>query len=157
ADPQVWRTGPDALVDYPYELGDLGAITQSTATGDNAFLYYYFFYNWTVASEVIECASERIPVTITVVGIEEISEINSLDVFPNPANENLNISLNMAEGGVLQMDLMDISGRTVQTRTINASSGTNTITENVSGLAPGLYQMRLMINGKAVTSKVIIE
>ncbi|MGB0425045.1 MAG: immunoglobulin domain-containing protein, partial [Flavobacteriales bacterium] len=53
--PQLWRNGLGAMMDYPYMLGDLGAITRSTATGDNSLAYYYFFYNWTVATPTTAC------------------------------------------------------------------------------------------------------
>ena len=62
-DPQLWRDSPDTDLNYPYAIGDLASITRSTAGGNNAYNYYYFFYNWDVRVPVISCSSERIEAT----------------------------------------------------------------------------------------------
>ena len=62
--PQLWRDGVGTTMEYPYALGELGQITESTAGGSNALNYYYFFYNWHVESAGVACASERISVPI---------------------------------------------------------------------------------------------
>ena len=49
ADPQLWRDAPPSALDYPYALGDLGAITGTNVAGANAYSYYYYFYAWHVS------------------------------------------------------------------------------------------------------------
>ncbi len=61
-DPQLWRDAPETDLNYPYAIGDLASITQSTAGGNNAYNYYYFFYNWDVRLPVISCSSERVEI-----------------------------------------------------------------------------------------------
>jgi len=57
--PQLWRDGPGSGIEYPYSIGDLATIQLSTAGGNNAYNYYYFFYNWVVRTPSVTCASER--------------------------------------------------------------------------------------------------
>lgn len=64
--PQLWRDAPPTNLNYPYALGDLGAITSSSITGTNQFNYYYFFYDWQVSVEGVDCVSERVEVTALV-------------------------------------------------------------------------------------------
>lgn len=64
--PQLWRDGPGTVMAYPYALGEMGAITQSTVAGTNATNYYYFFYNWVVSQPEVVCHSNRIPLSIEV-------------------------------------------------------------------------------------------
>ena len=45
--PQLWRDGIGSNPDYPYALGDFGAITGTSVNGANSQNYYYFFYDWT--------------------------------------------------------------------------------------------------------------
>ncbi|HBL38039.1 MAG TPA: hypothetical protein DDZ19_02930, partial [Flavobacteriales bacterium] len=110
-DPQLWRDGTGTEMSYPYELGELGSITQSTAGGNNATNYYYFFYNWVVQTPSVGCASDRVPVTITVVGTTELA-VSSLDVYPNPTNGLLQITANQLEPGT-QWTLLNALGQTM--------------------------------------------
>lgn len=62
--PQLWRDGPPAALNFPYELGGLASITGTNITGANQLAYYYFFYNWQVSTLSTSCVSERLPVLI---------------------------------------------------------------------------------------------
>jgi hypothetical protein len=62
--PQLWRDGPPAPMAFPYPLGELGAVTGTSITGQNEFNFYYFFYDWKVKTPSVECVSERIEVVI---------------------------------------------------------------------------------------------
>jgi choice-of-anchor B domain-containing protein len=43
--PQLWRDDLDSDINYPYAIGEYGAITGTNIQGDNEFNYYYFFYD----------------------------------------------------------------------------------------------------------------
>ena len=49
--PQLWRDDLNSDINYPYPLGDYGAITGTSIQGDNEFNYYYFFYDVTLAPQ----------------------------------------------------------------------------------------------------------
>ena len=49
--PQLWRDDLNSDLNYPYPLGDYGAITGTSIQGDNEFNYYYFFYDVTLAPQ----------------------------------------------------------------------------------------------------------
>ncbi|MDA9756142.1 CRTAC1 family protein, partial [Flavobacteriales bacterium] len=67
-DPQLWREGTSSDLNYPYEVGELLTITNSTA--GPSLDYYYFFYEWVAEPKPIECASQRTPVMVSIVPIE---------------------------------------------------------------------------------------
>lgn len=50
-DPQLWRDDLNSDINYPYAIGDYGAITGTSIQGDNEFNYYYFFYDVTLAPQ----------------------------------------------------------------------------------------------------------
>jgi hypothetical protein len=62
--PQLWRDGLGSTLNYPYALGSLASITQSTAGQQNALNYYYFFYDWVVEAPRIACPSVRQEVVV---------------------------------------------------------------------------------------------
>lgn len=157
ANPQVWRTDNEAMVDYPYALGNLGAITQSTASGANAFAYYYFFYNWTVKSEEVECVSDRFPVNITFSNINEIEGLNDLNVYPNPASEILNVNIDLLQANDVQLELLDLAGRVVSSEQFRANSGSNVKQMDLQVVSAGVYHLRATINGQIATQKVIVR
>ena len=64
SDPQLWREGTGSVLSYPYALGNVASITNSTAGPQ--FSYYYFFYNWQVAPLPIACESVRISALATI-------------------------------------------------------------------------------------------
>ncbi len=64
SDPQLWREGTDSGLSYPYALGTIGEITNSTA--GPSLNYYYFFYNWQVSSLPISCESVRVSALATI-------------------------------------------------------------------------------------------
>ena len=54
---------------------------------NNATNYYYFFYDWTVSTQGIACASDRVPVTVTVTtsGVADLTVVEgSLQCSPTP-------------------------------------------------------------------------
>jgi len=130
-DPQLWRDGTGTEMSYPYELGELGSITQSTAGGNNATNYYYFFYNWVVQTPSVGCASDRVPVTITVVGTTELA-VSSLDVYPNPTNGLLQITANQLEPGT-QWTLLNALGQTMDQGQLTSMLTTLDLSDMVKG------------------------
>ena len=155
--PQLWRSAPPAMVDYPYALGSLGEITQSTATGDNAFAFYYFFYDWEVASAITSCVSERVEVTAIVSGVDEIEGLNSFEVYPNPTDGILNVALDLQNAGMVQFDVIDITGRTVLSFNEAANSGVNNMVYDLNSAAAGVYQLRLTVGNNATSQQIIVR
>jgi PKD repeat protein len=78
----------------------------------------------------------------------EIAEFDSngykyLSVYPNPADELVNISFEAADPGLLNICITDITGKVVFTQDEYISSGGNKFSLDISGLAGGLYLIRL--------------
>lgn len=134
-DPQLWRDGIASDLNYPYAVGDLATIVSSTASGDNAFNYYYFFYDWNVRTPAVSCPSERIQVTATVVGLSEVTDA-SFQIYPNPAHDILYVEQAVQSEWVT---MFDASGRAVDAHPTRTNQGWRL---SVGGLAPGLYTVQ---------------
>ena len=79
----------------------------------------------------------------------------SLEVFPNPANEELSLKWN-SNFDALQAELHDIQGKSVGTLLINGNNSTLKIP--VAHLKSGIYLVTLRNkSGKTLTEKVLIE
>ena len=111
-DPQFWREGTDSDLFYPYDLGSIGSITNSTA--GPSFSYYYFFYSWKVEPLPIECESDRAAIEIVVNGLSELaSDHFSPELSPNPALSSSSVSISNFPAFPCEVLISDISGRIV--------------------------------------------
>jgi hypothetical protein len=141
-DPQLWRDGIGSNPAYPYALGTLGAITSSSATGNNALALYYFFYDWEVESFGIACESERVEVTVSMpVGVDDIGHAGGIALYPNPVDDALTVELSGAASGQrMVLQVLDNTGHLVAERLI---TNDRTVLETGS-FASGLYLYRLV-------------
>lgn len=137
-DPQLWRDGPGTDMAYPYELGTLGSITQSTAGGDNATNYYYFFYNWVVQTPFEGCPSDRIPVTITIVGMEEEGGAVQ-SAYPNPTKGIIQLTVDAAFA-TADWSLLNGLGQEIATGQLNGAVSSLDFTSQ--GVGQYLLQLR---------------
>jgi len=149
--PQLWRDGPGTDMAYPYELGTLGSITQSTAGGNNATNYYYFFYNWVVQTPFDGCPSDRVPVTITVVGLDEASGALQ-SVYPNPTTGMIQLTANAAFASA-EWSLLNALGQQVAAGQLNGTVNVLDFTRH----AVGQYMLQVRNETEVHTVKLIIE
>lgn len=156
--PQLWRDGTPAELNYPYALGELATITTSSVSGSNALNFYYFFYDWKVTTPKVECASERECFFVHYVSVEENSRDNVLDVYPNPARDVLTIEISNITSPTVELMLTDLTGRMVERKQITTGS-IELFTEriDVSQLASGAYQLTILSGTQQRTVKVMID
>lgn len=74
--PQLWRDDLNSDINYPYALGEYGAITGTNVQGNNEFNYYYFFYDWTVEPQGPTVNSGGYPcLNVELLDTESISDL----------------------------------------------------------------------------------
>ena len=85
------------------------------------------------------------------VGFNEVEDNLGLRVFPNPANEVINISLNKEVSATLT--LLDVSGKVVKTQALNGIS----TSINTASLNSGVYFVTINDGTSVSTQKVVIK
>ncbi len=93
----------------------------------------------------------------TYLGIKENSDINSYSVFPNPANDKLNIYCNMNTSSPITVCMEDIQGKLISRSQLMMGKGENHLSIDVSDINKGIYFVRLSTENSNMTKKVIIE
>jgi len=132
-------------VTYPYSLVNLLDITGSNQGSQ----YYYYFYDWEVQEPSYVCISDRVPVIADITtGLNSLSSLNSILVYPNPASHSVTVELN--QSGKSTLELFDVAGRMIKTNTYeNLAAGK--ITFDLSDVAKGSYNLRVLTeNGTVV-------
>ena len=89
-------------------------------------------------------------------GINENSIVSS-SIYPNPASGKVYIKLDMNEAARMQLELIDLLGKSVIHETIELTSGNNLMEINLDGLNRGIYIIRLSGDGSIINHKLIIE
>ncbi|MCB0819847.1 MAG: T9SS type A sorting domain-containing protein, partial [Bacteroidetes bacterium] len=87
------------------------------------------------------------------VGVTDMPLPDALTIYPNPANEYLNLKIEQGSG-TYTVFLLDAMGRLVQHET---HSGIGTHTLNLSGLAPGIYYCRVVQGGEVVGVEKVVK
>ena len=108
--------------------------------------------NVTSADNTTENGVVHITDGVLLPNLTSIEEIDNLDilVYPNPAANQLNISLSSDE--LLDLTLLDVNGKTVLSRTV--SNFSNTL--DISRIDAGLYFLRIGNNQNYSTTKIQI-
>lgn len=65
----------------------------------------------------------------------------TLEAYPNPMGDQLNVVFHAVESGLANLYIHDLAGRLVTERTVSAQQGANRFEMSVSGLVPGSYMM----------------
>ncbi|HQW40980.1 MAG TPA: M43 family zinc metalloprotease [Flavobacteriales bacterium] len=94
------------------------------------------------------------------VGLEEVTSGNGagLIVMPNPAKDNAQVVLNVKAAGRVQVDLLDVLGRTVKgLHNAPLPQGVRRMDLQVSELPAGLYFIRMEQEGQSQTVRFVVE
>lgn len=86
-------------------------------------------------------------------GIEEVDLTKAITIFPNPCDSKFTLS-NTSGRSIQQMMMYNLSGNAI----LDLQEGDLSNTEiDVTGQAAGIYFLRIFVDGKVITSKVVIK
>ena len=86
----------------------------------------------------------------------KLNSLGTVNVYPNPFNNELNITLNSLKDATAKIEVVDIQGRIVVSKSANVFKGDNKITvSEMSNLNSGIYFVNMIVNGELVHAKVI--
>jgi hypothetical protein len=137
------------------------AISQAGGTSNEtisrtytAGTYYVYVYGYNGANSATNCYTLKVqlgtasrPGDNTDVFVKAADD--KLSVMPNPANSIANVYFNAAKAGSANISIVNQLGALVLTRKMTVSEGSNQASIDVSGLASGLYYLKLQ-NGETV-------
>ncbi|MBS1613123.1 MAG: endonuclease, partial [Bacteroidetes bacterium] len=79
-----------------------------------------------------------------------------LKLYPNPANNVLNIEIQSDFNTAAQLEVYDYMGRMLDSQVIDINMGYNIVTKQVSYLQNGNYLLKISNNGKWTYQKFVI-
>ena len=138
---------------YSWDFGDF---TNSSATAPAHA--YAVNGSYTVVLTAINgnCTDTTIFLVDVTVGLNEMASSSNLTIFPNPANETVNVSFDQNTNDLIQIELIDATGRVIaQNQSIEI--GTNNVSFDVTTLSSGFYTVRLSNANGTENQKLMIQ
>lgn len=88
-------------------------------------------------------------------GIEE-NIISQFTLFPNPADQAVNLALGLNEPQQIEIAVYDVRGRKVISQVKELTTGDHRISLDLNGLEQGIYQVSLISNDLTVSKKLSV-
>lgn len=87
---------------------------------------------------------------------QQKNEIN-FSLYPNPAKDEVNVVFDMPSKGIVELQLVDIMGKTVLSKEVSQSfGGTQLVKLSTENLRNGTYMLRLQSEGQSFVQKLMI-
>ena len=98
--------------------------------------------------------SDVLTVNILTTTLEEIDGLTSLNLFPNPTTGLTQLAVSLERPADVQVEIVDLLGRRIWE---HQAGHTDRLYESLdlSGFTSGLYLLRLTVDGRTVTKKLI--
>lgn len=90
-------------------------------------------------------------------GLTEAASIKNLNVYPNPATDNLGVSFELKEKSAVKLSIISMDGKLVKELTEeNMEPGNQNLSFGID-LPKGLYLLHLSANNKVVTKRIMLK
>jgi PKD repeat protein len=109
---------------------------------------------WVYVTDSNGCTSSR-SVRVTVIGINNITDNNFVDIYPNPTTGILQLDFNTAMDGEYLLAIADPIGRIIYSGKVELA-GPQTKSLDMSQYSKGVYFLTLTGNGERMVKKVVV-
>ncbi len=131
-----------------------GSNLPPSVTSHTGAIQLFFKSDWGLNADGWEAYYD----TLSSAGIDEINILESVEIYPNPAHNNLNIQLSLdSKETTFNINLVSVTGQIIYTEEIKNVSGDFTKQIDVSGFNKGVYFLQLRNNKGIITKKIIFE
>lgn len=83
--------------------------------------------------------------------------VEGVSLFPVPAVNNLNVSIDVANNTVANYNIVDVTGKVVAAGSWNLIAGNNVNNVNTADFSNGVYMMTVVNNGVATNHKFVVS
>ncbi|MGZ3921258.1 MAG: T9SS type A sorting domain-containing protein, partial [Bacteroidia bacterium] len=93
------------------------------------------------------------------VGINEnaASQISGLSMYPNPTQNVATLGVDLKQNGPIAISVYNMVGQLVTSTKTEGTIGNNQVNVDLTGLASGIYMVKVNVNGVNTTAKLIKE
>jgi hypothetical protein len=121
----------------------------ATQNGNSQIIHYY-----------IKGASFKQSDFNYITTIQEINPLNnnlSINCFPNPARNYINLYVNLPKDSHVEVILLSSNGQELEKTFFSGTKGENILEFDVTGRSPGLYLFRIRAENSEIFKKIIVQ
>ncbi len=85
--------------------------------------------------------------------VEAAGSVDMLDVYPNPATDNMTVEFNVDQRSDVQLTVVDLMGRTISNQVISNAEGHMIETMDVSNMNQGYYMLIMQSGDERIVKK----
>ena len=156
-DPVPMLAGSVYTATVAIDAGEDGYILGNAIDDNDAGHALYFvdidtWYNWVGLTTAM-----RLNLDATI-DVEENNDVSGVYVFPNPANDVVNLGFVSKEDQNLTANIIAVDGTLVHTQSIVGKAGqSNSVRFNTENLTAGIYMIQLVGAKSTLTQRVIVQ
>lgn len=146
-------TSSNATV-YAWDFGDA-----TSSTAQNPMHVYIGNGTYTVTLIVTGsngCSDTTSQVINFVSGVQEEAVLGGITIYPNPANEMINLAIDLNEQTNATVIAYDMSGKVLINENHDMAAGTNNVQYDVTSWSNGIYFFQVTTAGTTNTIRVVI-
>jgi len=139
---------------YAWDFGD-----QSQSSAQNPLHVYTTNGTYTVTLVVTGangCTDTTTQVVNVAIGIEEQAVLGGITLFPNPANEAINLAVNLNAGTDVAVVAYDMTGKVLINENHDMAAGNTTLQYDVTSWSNGIYFFQVKTGETVNTVRVVI-
>ncbi len=140
-------TYPETSANYVSGGGNSSSLTLDWTTGNGAVMV--------TTSNACGSGTKVFNVVLDNCREAGIDATQQFEVYPNPANDLVNISYQSDDKELIKVSLIDYSGKLIYIQKIQVGSGMNNYSLDVSKFAPGVYMLNIQSKNGNVQRKLI--
>ncbi len=91
------------------------------------------------------------------VGVDENISNTTIALYPNPVIDNVNIMINSLVEGMINIEVLDLTGRIIDSKQLTVEKGSNNIEFDLSRYRNGLYLVKANVGGQEVFEKIVLQ
>ena len=105
------------------------------------------------------CGTDTIcqQIDIVVSSVQEFLNINSIEIYPNPAKEKINIVFDTDNNNPVRISILTLHGVTVTTRNLENVQRKNKYEMDLNNVSPGIYMIEFRARDAVITRKLVVE
>lgn len=139
---------------YAWDFGDF-----SQSSAQNPLHVYTTSGTYTVTLIVTGsngCTDTTTQVVNVAIGIEEQAVLGGITLFPNPANETINLAVNLNAGADVAVVAYDMTGKVIINENQDMAAGNTTLQYDVTSWSNGIYFFQVTTGDVTNTVRVVI-
>jgi Zn-dependent metalloprotease len=141
-------------VSYYWDFGDSQTSTQQNPTHIYTSGGTYNVMHVAISSS---CGNDTTYLDNTVVGVEDIQNITSFSLYPNPASGSFSVNFTSSKKQDISIKLMSIIGQTIEEEVLKGYTGSYVKKFDTGGFATGVYMLRLKTGEGIINKRVVVR